>query len=286
MKIVVNPGNGGAGLVIKRLREHLPHRFIEMDFEPDGDFPNGVPNPLLPQNQTRTAQRVRREKAALGIAWDGDFDRCFLFDENGAFVNGYYLTGLIAAELLRRSPGEKIVHDPRLIWNTVAVIEAAGGVAAPSRTGHSFMKRVMREQNAIYGGEVSGHYYFRDFAYSDSGMLPWLLVTGLMQRTGKPLSELVAAYRRDYPASDEINATVADPAAVMRKVEADFADRGDGVVRVDRTDGLSMEFPRWRFNLRPSNTEPLLRLNVETRGDERLLDVCVKRVVAAIRKHA
>ena len=283
MKILVNPGNGGAGLVIKRLRECLPHQFIEMDFEPDGDFPNGVPNPLLPENQTRTARRTRECGAAFGVAWDGDFDRCFLFDENGAFVNGYYLVGLIAAQLLGRFPGARVVHDGRLIWNSVALIESAGGVAVQSRTGHSFMKRVLREQNAIYGGEVSGHYYFRDFTYSDSGMIPWLLVAGLMQRAGKPLSELVAASRANYPAGDEMNSTVGDPTAVMQKVQADFAATA---TRIDHSDGVSMEFPRWRFNLRPSNTEPLLRLNVETRGDEALLKTCIERVQGSIRKHA
>ncbi len=283
MKVLVNPGNGGAGLVIRRLRGRLPFEFVEMDFEPDGTFPNGVPNPLLPENQNRTAERVRAEGAALGIAWDGDYDRCFLFDENGGFVNGYYLVGLIAAELLSQSPGEGIVYEPRLTWNTIRVIESAGGRPLKSRAGHSFIKQVMREENAIYGGEISGHYYFRRFSYCDSGMIPWLLVAALMNRTGKSLSGLVSDYQRSFPASDEINTTVADSADVMRRVEVEFAT---DEVEIDRIDGISLEFPDWRFNLRASNTEPLLRLNVETRRDSSYLQSRVDEVVASIRRNS
>ncbi len=283
MKVLVNPGNGGAGLVIRCLRGKVPFEFIEMDFDPDGAFPNGVPNPLLPENQGRTADRVRAEGAALGIAWDGDYDRCFLFDENGGFVNGYYLVGLIAAELLSQSPGEGIVYDPRLTWNTIRVIEIAGGRPLKSRAGHSFIKQVMRDENAAYGGEISGHYYFRQFSYCDSGMIPWLLVTALMSRTGKSLSELVSDYQRSFPASDEINTVAADPADVMRRVEAEFVT---DEVEIDRIDGISLEFPDWRFNLRASNTEPLLRLNVETRRDDAYLQSRVNEVVASIRRYS
>lgn len=283
MKILVNPGNGGAGLVIRRLEDKIPFAFIEMDFDPDGTFPNGVPNPLLPENQRRTAARVKAQGAALGIAWDGDYDRCFLFDENGGFVNGYYLVGLIATELLNESPGEGIVYEPRLTWNTIKVVEAAGGRPLKSRAGHSFIKQVMRDEDAAYGGEVSGHYYFRRFSYCDSGMIPWLLITALISRTGKSLSELVADYQRNFPASNEINTVVADPADVMCRVEAEFAT---DEVEIDRTDGISLEFPDWRFNLRPSNTEPLLRLNVETRRDGAYLQSRIDEVVSSIRRYS
>ncbi len=283
IKVLVNPGNGGAGLVIRHLKGKIPFEFIEMDFEPDGTFPNGVPNPLLPENQRRTAARVREQGAALGIAWDGDYDRCFLFDENGGFVNGYYIVGLIAAELLNESPGEGIVYEPRLTWNTIKVVEAAGGRPLKSRAGHSFIKQVMRDEDAAYGGEISGHHYFRRFSYCDSGMIPWLLVAAFVSRTGKLLSGLVANYQRDFPASDEINMAVSDSADVMQRVEADFAT---GEVEIDRIDGISLEFPDWRFNLRPSNTEPLLRLNVETRRDDAYLRSRVKEVMSSIRRHS
>lgn len=281
MKILVNPGNGGAGLVMQRLRDRLPCQFIDMDFEPDGAFPNGVPNPFLPENQSRTASRVRAEQAELGIAWDGDFDRCFLFDENGEFVKGYYLVGLIAAELLSQNPGEGVVYDPRLTWNTIEVVEAAGGKIIKSRTGHSFIKQLMREHNAIYGGEISGHHYFRQFSYCDSGMIPWLLVIALMSRTGKSISTLIREYQARYPASDEINTRVGDAADVMAKIEADYM--AEGAV-VDHTDGVSFEYPDWRFNLRMSNTEPLLRLNVESRVSmahmQEKLDALIERIHA------
>lgn len=262
LRVLVNPGNGGAGLVMQRLRGYLPCEFIEMDFAPDGTFPNGVPNPLLPENQNRTSEQVRAKNADLGIAWDGDFDRCFLFDEEGAFINGYYLVGLIAAELLSQSPDIAIVYDPRLTWNTIELIKMAGGRALKSRTGHSFIKQVMREHNAAYGGEISGHHYFRRFSYCDSGMIPWLLVVGLMSRTGRSLKQLTREYQKKYPASNEINTRVADAARVMRQIEADYMT-SDAVV--DHIDGVSLEYPDWRFNLRMSNTEPLLRLNVESR---------------------
>jgi phosphomannomutase len=268
LKVVVNAGNGCAGPVLDVLEKHLPFRFIKIHHEPDPTFPHGVPNPLLPENRQTTAQAVLTHGAAVGLAWDGDFDRCFFFDERGAFIEGYYLVGLIAQALLARHPGEAIIHDPRLTWNTIEMVREAGGRPVLCKTGHAFIKERMRLENALYGGEMSGHHYFRDFAYCDSGMIPWLLVLQIMCNTGHSLSSLVAARMTRYPVSGEINRTVADPDAVLQRVEARYQAEA-GIC--DRTDGLSLEFPAWRFNLRKSNTEPVLRLNVETRQDPVLL---------------
>jgi phosphomannomutase len=268
LKVVVNAGNGCAGPVLDALEPHLPCRFIKICHEPDPSFPHGVPNPLLPENRHLTAQAVRDHEAALGLAWDGDFDRCFFFDELGNFIEGYYLVGLIAQALLAHHPGAAIIHDPRLIWNTIEMVQEAGGRPVMSKTGHAFIKERMRAENALYGGEMSGHHYFRDFAYCDSGMIPWLLVLEIMGRSRQPLSALVAARMARYPCSGEINRTVADPDQVLHRVEALYQV---AAVACDRTDGLSLEFPAWRFNLRKSNTEPVLRLNVETRQDQALL---------------
>jgi len=268
LKVVVNAGNGCAGPVLDALEPHLPCRFIKIHHEPDPAFPHGVPNPLLPENRQATSQAVVAHGAAVGLAWDGDFDRCFFFDERGAFIEGYYLVGLIAQALLARHPGEPIIHDPRLTWNTIEMVEAAGGRPVLCKTGHAFIKERMRRENALYGGEMSGHHYFRDFAFCDSGMIPWLLVLQLMGRTGQPLSSLVAARMARYPVSGEINRKVNDPDAVLARVEDRYRGK---TATCDRTDGLSLEFPAWRFNLRKSNTEPVLRLNVETRQDPALL---------------
>ncbi len=268
LPVVVNAGNGCAGPVLDALEKHLPFRFIKIHHEPDATFPHGVPNPLLPENRDATAQAVRERGAAVGLAWDGDFDRCFFFDEHGDFIEGYYLVGLIAQALLHRNPGAAIIHDPRLTWNTIEMVQASGGRPVLCKTGHAFIKERMRLENALYGGEMSGHHYFRDFAYCDSGMIPWLLVLSLMCRTGQPLSTLVAARLARYPVSGEINRTVRDPDAVIQRVEARYQAEA---LALDHTDGLSLEFPGWRFNLRKSNTEPVLRLNVETRQDPALL---------------
>jgi phosphomannomutase len=254
--------------VLDALEQHLPFRFIKIHHEPDPTFPHGVPNPLLPENRRATAQAVRDHAAAVGLAWDGDFDRCFFFDEQGSFIEGYYLVGLIAQALLQRQPGAAIIHDPRLTWNTIEMVQDAGGRPVLCKTGHAFIKERMRLENALYGGEMSGHHYFRDFAYCDSGMIPWLLVLSLMCRARQPLSALVAARMSRYPVSGEINRTVPDPDAVLKRVEAQYQAKA---MACDRTDGLSLEFPNWRFNLRKSNTEPVLRLNVETRQDPALL---------------
>ncbi|MEJ2515928.1 MAG: phosphomannomutase [Gammaproteobacteria bacterium] len=268
LKVVVNAGNGGAGLVIDRLESHLPFDFIKIHHDPDGSFPHGVPNPLLPENRAATAEAVRANGADFGVAWDGDFDRCFLFDETGGFIEGYYIVGLLAEAFLSRHPGAKIVHDPRLTWNTVDIVKKCGGVPVMSKTGHAFIKERMRAEDAVYGGEMSAHHYFRDFAYCDSGMIPWLLVAGLICAQERPLSGLVGERMAAFPASGEINRKLDDPPAVLRAVEDRYRDAAR---RVDHTDGLSMEFDDWRFNLRASNTEPLVRLNVESRGDEGLM---------------
>ena len=284
LKLVVNAGNGAAGHVIDVLEARfkelaVPVEFIKVHHEPDGNFPNGIPNPLLPDNRAATAEAVVSHGADMGIAWDGDFDRCFLFDETGKFIEGYYIVGLLAAAFLAHKPGEKIIHDPRLTWNTIDIVKHAGGVPVQSKTGHAFIKERMRAENAIYGGEMSAHHYFRDFAYCDSGMIPWLLVAALMSESGKPLSSLVGDREAAFPCSGEINYQVADAKAAMQRVEAHFSTLDPAV---DRTDGISLEFADWRLNLRSSNTEPLLRLNVESRGNAALVADRVREIEALI----
>ena len=268
LKIAVNAGNGGAGAIIDLLAEHLPFEFIRVNHEPDGSFPNGIPNPLLPENRGATAQAVIASSADLGIAWDGDFDRCFLFDAQGNFIEGYYIVGLLAAQLLAKHSGAKIIHDPRLTWNTIDMVEAAGGVPIESKTGHAFIKERMRLEDAVYGGEMSAHHYFREFAYCDSGMIPWLLVAERLSKTGISLADMLAERMAAYPCSGEINFVVKDAGAAVARV-LDFYSGAHP--RIDRVDGLSVTFESWRFNLRVSNTEPLLRLNVESRGDAPLM---------------
>ena len=266
MKIVANPGNGGAGPIMKELAKHLPFEFISIFDEPDGSFPNGVPNPILMPNREATAKVVRETGADLGIAWDGDFDRCFLFDENAEFIEGYYIVGLLAEVFLLKEPGAKIMYDPRLTWNTEAILERDGGVPVRCKSGHAFMKECMRQNEVLYGGEMSAHHYFRDFSYCDSGMIPWLLVAELMCRSGKKLSELVGARVDMFPCSGEINRKVENSAAILAALEAKYADGEQ-----DKMDGLSVAYADWRFNVRTSNTEPVMRLNVETKGDKELL---------------
>ena len=275
LKIVADPGNGMAGPVIEAIKEHLPLEWFIINGEPDGNFPNGVPNPLLPENRSATTNAVIKHQADMGLAWDGDFDRCFFFDEKGRFIEGYYLVGLLAEALLAENPNEKIIHDPRLTWNTIEQVQQAGGQPIQSKTGHAFIKERMRLEDAIYGGEMSAHHYFRDFAYCDSGMIPWLLVAKLISQSGKSLSQLVDQRMAAYPCSGEINFTVKDAAQVIAKVESKYQHLAP---IIDRTDGLSMDFPQWRINLRASNTEPLLRLNIETRGDQQLLSNLVKEI--------
>lgn len=268
LKIVVNAGNGGAGRVIDALEPHLPFTFIKVHHEADGHFPNGVPNPLLEENRAPTIEAIKAHGADLGVAWDGDFDRCFLFDENGRFIEGYYIVGLLASTFLSKHPGARIVHDPRLTWNTIDIVEQHGGTAVMTKTGHAFIKERMRQEDAVYGGEMSAHHYFRDFAYCDSGMIPWLLVSELISQAGKPLSALLDERMLLFPASGEINRTLSDPQAVLAALEAAYKNE---ISSVDHTDGLSVEFDAWRFNVRASNTEPVVRLNVESRGDAALM---------------
>jgi phosphomannomutase len=279
LKIVVNAGNGGAGPIIDLLEPHLPFEFIKLHHTPDGKFPNGVPNPMLEQNRAPTIARIRETRADLGIAWDGDFDRCFLFDERGEFIEGYYIVGLLAQSFLGKSSGSTIVHDPRLTWNTLDVVARDGGKAVQSVSGHAFMKQVMRDVDAVYGGEMSAHHYFRKFSYADSGMIPWLLITEIMSRERAKLSSLVAERVAKFPASGEINRRVADAPTVLREVEAKYRKAAKALEHVD---GLSMEFPDWRFNLRASNTEPLLRLNVESRGNIELMRTKTAELLALI----
>jgi phosphomannomutase/phosphomannomutase/phosphoglucomutase len=268
LKVVVNAGNGGAGLVVDQLEPHLPFEFIKIHHNPDSSFPNGVPNPMIEENRASTIAAIRQHGADVGLAWDGDFDRCFFFDETGAFIEGYYLVGLLAEYFLRRQPGSRIVHDPRLTWNTIDIVKSHGGEPVLCRSGHAFIKQKMRESDAVYGGEMSAHHYFRDFAYCDSGMIPWLIVLSVISESGKPFSSLVAERQRLFPASGEINREIADAKAVTAAIHAHYAP---DALNVDFTDGLSMEFPQWRFNLRGSNTEPLVRLNVESRANEALM---------------
>lgn len=269
MKLVVNAGNGCAGPAMDALAKWLPFQLERMFFEPDGTFPNGIPNPLLVENRAETTRAVRESGAVMGIAWDGDFDRCFLFDENGGYIEGYYLVGFLAKQILGKHPGEKIVHDPRLTWNTIEIVNAAGGKPVLSKSGHSFIKETMRATGAIYGGEMSAHHYFRDFSYADSGMIPWLLVAQELSIKGGKLSDLVAERIKRYPCSGEINRKVDDPDAILVQLRTTYEK---DATMVNDIDGISMEFgSRWRFNVRKSNTEPVVRLNVEAAGDIALM---------------
>jgi phosphomannomutase len=279
LKIVVDAGNGGAGRVVDLLEPHLPFEFIKLHHEPDGNFPNGVPNPLLPENRLATIAAVREHGADLGLGWDGDFDRCFFFDEQGDFIEGYYLVGLLAEAFLKHQGPARVVHDPRLVWNTIDIVESLGGEAVQSKTGHAFIKERMRLENAVYGGEMSAHHYFRDFAYCDSGMIPWLLVTALISDAGQPLSTLVSRRVAAYPCSGEINRTIDDPAEVLSRVENTYRDQA---VTIEHVDGLSMVLGEWRFNLRMSNTEPVVRLNVESRGDAALMQAKTRELLSLI----
>ena len=288
VKLVMNAGNGAAGPVVDALRSRfanlsLPIEIIKIHNEPDGSFPNGIPNPILHENRASTIDAVIEHQADLGIAWDGDFDRCFLVDEKGQFIEGYYIVGLLAEAFLLKNPGSKIVHDPRLTWNTIEVVSRNGGEAVQSKTGHAFIKERMRLEDAVYGGEMSAHHYFRDFFYCDSGMIPWLLVMELMSSSGKPLSELVNAMMVAYPSPGEINRAVVDPTSAIARVREHYETEA---LLVDEIDGVSMEFTDWRFNLRMSNTEPVVRLNVETRADALLLKQKELEILALLENDA
>lgn len=285
LKLVLNSGNGAAGHVIDAIEErfkenNLPIKIVKIHNNPDGHFPNGIPNPLLPECRQDTIDAVVAHKADMGIAFDGDFDRCFLFDEKGNFIEGYYIVGLLAQAFLEKAPGSKIIHDPRLSWNTIDLVTESGGIPVMSKTGHAFIKERMRLEDAIYGGEMSAHHYFRDFSYCDSGMIPWLLVAELICNKNQTLSHLVSDRTTAYPASGEINSSLADPKKAIERVLEKYKANA---VSIDYTDGISVEYPNWRFNLRSSNTEPVVRLNVESRGDQDLMVEKTNEILALLR---
>ena len=279
LRIVCNAGNGAAGAIIDLLEAHLPFEFIKIHHQPDGEFPNGVPNPLLEENRQPTINAIKAHEADLGIAWDGDFDRCFFFDESGNFIEGYYIVGLLAKSFLGDNPGAKIVYDPRLTWNTEKIAEDLGGQAVCCKTGHAFFKERMRSEDAVYGGEMSAHHYFKDFFYCDSGMVPWLLIVELLIFLDMPISELVGEYIRQFPASGEINSKVNDPERLMARIESLYQSEAQSI---DYTDGLSINFSEWRFNVRKSNTEPLVRLNVESKNNVELMRAKTKELLSLI----
>ena len=269
LKLVVNSGNGAAGKMVDVIEErfnalNIPIEFIKVHHDPDPTFPNGIPNPILPENRASTSKAVIESNADFGIAWDGDFDRCFLFDEKGNFIEGYYIVGLLAEAFLAKEEHGKIIHDPRLTWNTLDIVESNSGVAIQTKTGHAFIKERMRKEDAIYGGEMSAHHYFRDFGYCDSGMIPWLLIAELVCKKNQALSSLVNNRIQKFPSPGEINFKVGDVKSTIEKIESEYNQQ---VLNIDRTDGISLEFEDWRFNLRGSNTEPVIRLNLETKGD-------------------
>ncbi|MEF3090110.1 phosphomannomutase CpsG [Raoultella scottii] len=285
IKLLINSGNGAAGHVIDAIearfkQANLPIELVKIHHQPDGNFPNGIPNPLLPECRQDTTDAVLANSADIGIAFDGDFDRCFLFDEKGNFIEGYYIVGLLAEAFLEKNPGSRIIHDPRLSWNTIDIVQKAGGVPVMSKTGHAFIKERMRSEDAIYGGEMSAHHYFRDFSYCDSGMIPWLLVAELLCIKSKSLSQLVGDRMNAYPASGEINSSLKDPKKAIDKVLEKYAKNA---LSIDHTDGISVEYENWRFNLRSSNTEPVIRLNVESRADAKLMVTKTQEILALLR---
>ncbi|PAU37286.1 phosphomannomutase CpsG [Vibrio coralliilyticus] len=285
IKLVVNAGNGSAGHVIDAIENEfsarsVPIEFIKINHEPDPSFPNGIPNPLLQENRKDTSDAVIEYGADMGIAWDGDFDRCFLFDEKGNFIEGYYIVGLLAEAFLQKQPNSKIIHDPRLTWNTIDIVNSNKGIPVMSKTGHAFIKERMRKEDAVYGGEMSAHHYFKGFGYCDSGMIPWLLVSELLCLKQKPLSSLVEQRIGAYPSSGEINSVLDNPEQSIQRILENYSD---SALEIDHTDGISLEFTHWRFNLRTSNTEPVVRLNVESKGDFELMEAKTKEVLNILR---
>ena len=279
LKVVMNPGNGGAGVYAEYISRNMPIEIIKLNFDPDSSFPNGIPNPMIEENRASTSQAVIDNKADLGIAWDGDFDRCFFFDEKGNFIEGYYLVGLLAKSFLIKNRNERVIYDPRLTWNTIDVVERYGGDAIQCQSGHSFIKKSMRDNDAVYGGEMSAHHYFRDFYYCDSGMIPWLLILEMISEEKMPLSQMIQKYRERYPVSGEINLKVNNTKTIIDSIKEYYLDDALGV---DETDGVGMEFEKWRFNLRASNTEPLIRLNVESNSNESLMNEKTRELVDRI----
>ena len=279
LKVVMNPGNGGAGVYAEYISKNIPIEIIKLNFDPDSSFPNGIPNPMIEENRASTSQAVIDNKADLGIAWDGDFDRCFFFDEKGNFIEGYYLVGLLAKSFLIKNRNERVIYDPRLTWNTIDVVERYGGDAIQCQSGHSYIKKSMRDNDAVYGGEMSAHHYFRDFYYCDSGMIPWLLILEMISKEKMPLSQMIQKYRERYPVSGEINLKVNNTQTIIDSIKEYYLE---DVLGVDETDGIGMEFEKWRFNLRASNTEPLIRLNVESYNNESLMNEKTRELVDRI----
>lgn len=278
LHILADPGNGAAGVAMDALLPHLPLKVEKMRWKADGTFPHGVPNPILEEARAMTVDALKTGSYDFGVAWDGDYDRCFFLDENGEFIEGYYIVGLLAQAILLTDPTKTIIYDPRLMWNTLDIVGRLGGRAVVCKSGHAFIKEKMRAEDAVYGGEMSAHHYFKDHWYCDSGMIPFLLIARLVSQSGRSLGELVGAMIEAYPCSGEVNSVVEDVATTLARVEAAYPD---GVI--DRLDGLSMDFPEWRFNLRGSNTEPVIRLNVETRGDIALMEQKTQELLALIR---
>jgi phosphomannomutase len=278
MKVLADPGNGAAGIALKKLLPYLPLEVTLLREEPDGNFPNGVPNPILEESREMTEKAMQAGEFSFGVAWDGDYDRCFFFDGKGNFIEGYYIVGLLAQAILKKDPNHTIIYDPRLTWNTLDIVQQLGGRAVVCKSGHAFIKEKMRAEDAIYGGEMSAHHYFKDHWYCDSGMIPFLLVARLITHTGRHLGDLVGEMIENYPCSGEINSSVQDVGTVLKRVEAKYSDG-----KIDHIDGLSVEYPEWRFNLRGSNTEPVIRLNVEARNNKVLMDEKTQELLAEIR---
>jgi phosphomannomutase len=259
LRVVIDAANGMGGVMLPPVLERLPIEAVPYFFEPDGTFPNHEPNPLLPENREFIIEKVRAERADLGVAFDGDADRCFFVDDTGEFVPGDFVTALLAESILEKAPGAKILYDVRASWAVPQTIERAGGIPLVNRVGHAFFKHRMREEGAVFGGEVSGHYYFQEFSRADSGVIPFLLMLELISKRGRKLSELLAAYRERYFITGELNTPVDDVALKLQELKERFGPEGN----VSHLDGLSVDAEDWHMNVRPSNTEPLLRLNLE-----------------------
>ncbi len=280
LRVVVDAANGMAGAMLPPVLERLPQLdVVRCNFEPDGTFPNHEPNPLLPENREFIVRKTREESADLGVAFDGDADRCFFVDDTGEFVPGDFVTALLARSILEKQPGSKVIYDVRASWAVPKTITEAGGEPLVNRVGHAFIKHRMRKEDAAFGGEVSAHYYFRDFSSADSGVVPFLLMLELRSRTEATLSETLAPYREHYFLTGEINTPVADVPLKLQELKERYAGEGG---RVSHLDGLSVDFDDWHFNVRPSNTEPLLRLNLEALSAE-LMETKRDEVLALIR---
>jgi phosphomannomutase len=276
LQIVANANFGLAGEMLKKITRDMPLNIIGLNFSPDGSFPKGRPDPLIPQNREEVIKKIKETGADLGVAWDADADRCFFFDEAGEFIQGYFITALLAKTFLERYPGDKIIFDPRLTWANIDTVKENRGIPIINKSGHAFFKERMRKEDALFAGEMSAHYYFRKNFYADNGMIPFLIMIEILSTSGKPLSKLVAPLKNKYFVSGEINREVANTQMILKEMEDRYSD-----ATIEHIDGLSIEYHNWRFNLRPSNTEPLLRLNLEARS-ETLMEEKRDEVIAFI----